>query len=162
MKSYQLSMTTFFFVNPFFSINHRTTSNGMKLRRCNRPKNASGEMFTHKRHSRHFKKKTNAHQQVITWIACVNVRIYKSFKWCHELLSAENPSQPTHFYCYCGMRWFTKEVLVARSNRQVDLVLVDLMVNCAGNKKSNKLKEAKSKFQNRTRRHTRINPKKQK
>lgn len=41
----------------------------------------------------------------------------------------EIPSSPTHFYCYCGMRWLAEEVLVAWPNGEVDLVLVDVMVN---------------------------------
>jgi hypothetical protein len=46
----------------------------------------------------------------------------------------------THFDCYCGVRRFTEEILLTRPDRQVDLVLVDLMVDGAGKAEKLRLK----------------------
>lgn len=84
-----------------------------------------------KRDTRDIKKKTSEHQQVITMARLCGVtnRFSDVTQACYQ---REIPFCPTHFYCYCRMRWFAKEVLFAWPNGEVDFVLVDLMVNCSG------------------------------
>lgn len=61
----------------------------------------------------------------------MNVRIWRQ----HDVTNAiKIPHVPTHLYCNRSMRRFTEEVFLLRSDRQVDFVLVDLMVNCAVSK----------------------------